>query len=240
MRLACAEISKKFDGKTVLSSISLNLREGEILSVIGPSGSGKTTLVRVLSTLEKPDRGTLALFGKEIRWDSELIEVRRKIGYVQQKQVLLAGTVYDNIAIPLLLRNLEGEKVERKVERIADMLGIRGILKKNVRMLSGGEAQRVAFARGVVGEPELLFLDEFTANLDYRNAGILENQVKEFCDAGGSVLMVSHNLFQVRRMATRVAILIDGKIVEEGETEKVLENPRTELGNQFVSGKMPW
>ncbi|MEM4293566.1 MAG: ATP-binding cassette domain-containing protein, partial [Thermoplasmata archaeon] len=107
MRLRCSGISKAFDGKIVLSSVSLDLKEKEIFSVIGPNGSGKTMLMRILSTLEKPDTGELQLFGKKIRWGSELQDVRKKIGYVQQKPVLLAGTVFDNLAIPLLMRGIE-------------------------------------------------------------------------------------------------------------------------------------
>ncbi|MEM3567406.1 MAG: ABC transporter ATP-binding protein [Thermoplasmata archaeon] len=240
MRLRCSGISKAFDGKIVLSSVSLALKEKEIFSVIGPNGSGKTTLMRILSTLEKPDTGELQLFGKKIRWGSELQDVRKKIGYVQQKPVLLACTVFDNLAIPLLMRGIEKEEVERRVNEIAVQLKIQHILGKSVRRISGGEAQRVAFARAVIGRPEILFLDEYTANLDYRSGGMLERVVREFCEQGGSVFLVSHNLFQVKRLAHRVAILIDGKIVEQGRAEKVLENPETALAREFVSGAMPW
>ncbi|MEM3396098.1 MAG: ABC transporter ATP-binding protein [Thermoplasmata archaeon] len=240
MILDCKRVSKKYEEKLVLSSISLCLKKGEILSVIGPSGSGKTTLVRILATLEKPDTGEVRLLEKVIKSENDLYAVRKNIGYVQQKPVLLTGTVYDNIAIPLLIRNFEKEEIKKKVFDVAKMLGITDILNKNVRKISGGEAQRVAFARAVIGEPQILFLDEFTANLDYKNVALLEQQVREFVKRGGSVLMVSHNLLQVRRLANRVAILIDGKIEEQGDTKKVIENPETELAKQFVSGEMPW
>jgi len=240
MRVSCLGIKKSYEGKKVLENVSLSLGNSEILSVIGPSGAGKTTLLRILATLEKPDEGKIKFFGKEIKEEREILEVRRRIGYVQQKPVLLSGRVYDNLSIPLKIRQEAEEEIEKKVVKVAEMLGISNILKKDARRISGGEAQRVAFARAIITEPEILFLDEFTANLDYRNAGILESLVRDFCRNGGSAFIVSHNLFQVKRLASRVAILIDGKIVEQGEAEKVLAKPETELGRKFISGEIPW
>ncbi|MGB9637055.1 MAG: ABC transporter ATP-binding protein [Thermoplasmata archaeon] len=238
--ISCDGISKSFDGKKVLENIKLDIMQGEIFSIIGPNGSGKTTLIRILATLERQDKGIVKYFGVEMKEEEKLLIFRRKLGYVQQKAVLFAGRVYDNLAIPLKIRNWEEHKIDKRVEEVAEKLGIKSILSRNIKNLSGGEAQRVAFGRAIVAEPQILFLDEFTANLDYRNAGILEQYVKNFVADKRTVVMVSHNIFQVKRLASRTAILFDGKIIEQGETKRVLEGPENPVAKDFVCGKIPW
>jgi len=237
--IVASAITKKFDGKTVLSQVSLAVKKGEILSIIGPSGAGKTTLLRILATLEMQDAGTLLFAGNELRNEETRMQVRRKLGYVGQHAVMLSGTVYDNIALPLRVRGMGGMEIERRVRRVAEMLGISGILEKNARKISGGEAQRTAFARAIVGEPEILFLDEFCANLDYRNIAVLERHVKEFSAHGGTVVLVSHNIFQVRRLAHRCAILVDGRIIA-CDSLAALEHADNDFVRGFVEGDIPW
>ena len=113
-------------------------------------------------------------------------------------------------------------------------------MKKSAKKISGGEAQRVAFARATVYEPAVLMLDEFTANLDPANVAMLENAVRGFRTGGGTAIIVSHNILQVKRLGDRVGILIGGRLVETGNVKDVFSHPKHELVRKFLTGEMAW
>lgn len=237
----CAGVSKLYDKKRVLDNVSFTAETGEIFSIIGPSAAGKTTLLRILAALEKPDKGSVKVLGiQAYKNPASDIKIRKTLGYIQQKTVMLRGTIRENIALPLKMRGYDEAEIKTRVEDVASQHGIADILKKSARKVSGGEAQRAAFARSTVFGPKVLLLDEFTANLDPANSEILEKAVMDFRAKGGCVVLVSHNILQVKRLGDRVGILIGGKMIETGNVKDVFSCPKNELTGKFLSGEMVW
>jgi len=231
-------VSKAYDGRRVVDGVDLEVARGEVLALMGPSGGGKTTLLRMMNGLTSPDEGTVRVGGVPLRYENDRdLPVRRDMAYILQKPVSFASSVHDNVAYALRVRGVQelGDRVERSLETV----GLSGLSGQMAPRLSGGEMQRMAFARATVFEPSILLLDEFTANLDPRNVALLERAALRFHEEGGATLViVTHNLFQARRISDRAALMIDGALVEVGPTEEVFERPRDERTRAFVSGEM--
>ncbi|MEM2798681.1 MAG: ABC transporter ATP-binding protein, partial [Candidatus Bathyarchaeia archaeon] len=194
--------------------------------LLGPNGSGKTTLLKILDLLEEPTSGEVWLNGEPVDYSSskERVMLRRRIGMVFQQTVLFNMSVLDNVAYPLKVR---GERnFEQKVKSVLELVQLKGFERKNALTLSGGEAQRVAIAQALVTEPELLLLDEPTANLDPKNASIVEevishiNREKEI-----TIIMTTHNVSQVENLADRVAILDGGRMELLGTFQEIFRSP---------------
>jgi tungstate transport system ATP-binding protein len=229
-------ITKRFGEVVALDSVSLKIDEARIFAVIGNSGAGKTTLLRIISLLERQDEGRY-LYKGEDAWGKEE-DLRKKITMVFQKPVMFNTTVYNNIAYGLKLRGYAKEEIKTKVAEMLELVRLEGYEKKNAKRLSGGEQQRVAIARALVTEPELLVLDEPTANLDAANASVVERCIKEMVDDGTTVIMATHNLFQAKRLSDKVAYLFNGRLIEVGKTERVFEKPENEFTKKFVNGEL--
>jgi tungstate transport system ATP-binding protein len=233
-------LTRKYDKKTAVSEVSMSVNDGDIVGIMGPSGSGKSTLFRLINLLERPTSGKILLDGNEIsfaRPDAHLI--RRKMALVLQKPAAMNRSVFNNVAYGLQLRQLEKEETEKRVADYLERLGLTEHRERNARSLSGGEMQRMCFARAVIVEPKLLLLDEFTANLDPQNISILERAVRDFVEQDGrAAVVITHNPFQAKRLCNRTTLMMDGEFVEEGETWKVFNNPRDERTRAFVSGEM--
>ncbi len=221
--------------RTVLDVAALDVPAGKILAVVGPSGAGKSTLLRLLNFLEPPSAGRLSYAGAPVPAAPPLSLVRR-VTTVFQRPVMLAGTVWDNVAYGLKLRGLPPEPA---VGAALARVGLAGLARHAARRLSGGEAQRVALARALVLQPEVLLLDEPTANLDPYNVGVIEDLVRaENAERGTTVVLVTHNVFQARRMAGRAALLLGGRLVEAGPTEAFFAQPNDPRTAAFVRGEM--
>lgn len=231
-------VSKAYDGNQVLIGVDLVVKEDEILAIVGPSGVGKTTMLRLASGLERPDSGTVAILGTPLTYDKgHDLAVKRHMAFILQKPVAFKETVSENVAYGLRVRGLEDTK-----DQVAHALEAVGLAQMGDRMatrLSGGEMQRMAFARATVFEPSILLLDEFTANLDPQNVGVLERAVVTYQrERNATVVIVTHNLFQARRISTRTALLLGGRLVETGPTDRIFEEPDDERTRAFVSGEM--
>jgi len=233
-------LTKEYSGRTVVSDVNLEVREGDVLGIMGPSGSGKSTLFRLINLLEVPTRGRIFFEDDEIKSSSPLaFLVRRKMALVSQKPVAMNRSVFNNIAYGLQLRGLRPELIEQKVNYYLEKLGLHESKDRNARSLSGGEMQRMCFARSVIVDPTLLLLDEFTANLDPTNIAILENAVRDFISQGKkAAIIITHNPFQAKRLCNRAALMIDGRIIEEGETSKIFSDPVDERTKAFIKGEM--
>jgi len=234
-------VTKHFKDVTAIKDINVKIAQGEILGVIGPSGSGKTTLLRMIDFLETPDKGTVALDGSEIRAGSTAADrARRNIGMVLQKPVVLNRSVANNLAYSLLIRGWQEDKIKARVAEELKRLGLSERKRKNARTLSGGEMQRLSFARSTIYEPKILLLDEFAANLDPKNVGLLEEQIRRYAleDASRTVVMVTHNIFQAKRLCTKVALMWEGEIVEIADKKTFFENPTDPRSSAFVSGDL--
>ena len=233
-----ARLSKEYGGRRVLEVEALDIRRGEILALVGPSGSGKSTLLRLLNFLESPSSGELEFEGQRFANEMEMpLELRRRVTTVFQRPMLLDRSVWDNVSFGLGLR---GQRNNRQgIQSVLEEVGLTQLARQRARTLSGGEAQRVALARGMVIQPDVLLLDEPTANLDPYNVGLIEGIARRLNrEQQKTLVLVTHNVFQAHRMADRVAFLLDGKIVEIADTQQFFESPRDTRTRAFINGEM--
>lgn len=238
--LRTERLTKHYGSTAAVSDVSLTVDDGDILGIMGPSGSGKSTLFRLINILETPDVGKVFFDGAEVSASMpEVHLVRRKMALVLQKPAAMNRSVFNNIAYGLRLRGATEEETETKVNYYVEKLGLTSSRERNARSLSGGEMQRMCFARSVIVDPKLVLLDEFTANLDPKNIAILENAVRDFVKQDGrAAIIITHNPFQAKRLCNRAALMMEGGIVEEGETSKIFNDPSDERTRAFVSGEM--
>lgn len=231
-----SDVVKMYGQRTVLDIDKLDVLQGEILCVVGPNGAGKSSLLRLLNFLEVPTSGQILLNGRSLNGSCPL-EKRRRITTVFQKPLLLNGTVAHNVGYGLRVRSKDA--VASTTRKVLELVGMASFARAQVRTLSGGEAQRVALARAIVVEPEVLLLDEPTANLDPYNGSLIEKIIVDLNRARGTtIVMVTHNVFQARRLAHRVALLLRGKLVEVAGVEAFFSRPCDPRTAAFVRGEM--
>ncbi|OGS57244.1 MAG: hypothetical protein A3K60_06135 [Euryarchaeota archaeon RBG_19FT_COMBO_56_21] len=238
--IALEDVSKKYNGVVALKGASFAVSKGEVFGIVGPSGAGKSTILRIMDLLEAPTKGRLLIDGQYVaQTDARAETVRRNIGMVLQKPVVLNRSVANNLGYSLMIRGWDEHRIAEVVDAELKRLGLHGRRRTNARNLSGGEMQRLCFARATVHAPSMLLLDEFAANLDPANVSLLENQVQEYMreDGNRTVVIVTHNMFQAKRMCTRIALIWDGEIVEIADRKKFFENPEDARTAAFVSGE---
>ncbi len=214
--LEVKKIKKIYQHKTVLDIDSLSFENSKIYAIVGPNGSGKTTLIHILNLLDKPDEGIILYRGKDFRKHSkpDMLKIRRKMTLVHQKPFLFQTTVFNNVAYGLKLRDASANSYESKIKSALAMVGLSDFDKRNAHQLSGGEAQRVVIARALAIEPEILFLDEPTANIDLRHIDVIERITKKINrEMKTTVIFTTHDLSQAYRLADEIISLLDGKIV---------------------------
>ncbi len=230
------QVKKSYAGRYVLDVEQLAIHAGEILAVVGPSGAGKSTLLRLLNFLEYPDAGILS-YQNQAAAPSLPLELRRTVTTVFQRPALLHDNVENNVAYGLRLRGLRDQHSD--VQRMLERMGLSKLRRAPARTLSGGEAQRVALARAVILKPAVLLLDEPTANLDPYNIKLIEEVIREENQQRQtSMVLITHNIFQARRLADRVALMLDGRIVEVAPAYEFFEAPRDPRTRAFVDGEM--
>ena len=228
-------VTRAYGRRRVVDVEALDIERGEILCLVGPSGSGKSTLLRLLNFLEPPTAGTILFDGQLVPPDPPLYLLRR-VTTVFQRPILLNRSVRDNVAYGLRLRGLS---LDGRVDEALDRVGLTAFAHQPAHKLSGGELQRAALARALVLDPEVLLLDEPTANLDPYNVGLIESIVRQQNrERGTTVVLVTHNVFQARRLASRVGLLLEGKIVEVAPVEPFFNSPRDPRTAAFVRGEM--
>jgi tungstate transport system ATP-binding protein len=229
-------LRKSYDGRAVVDLEGLEVHAGEVLALVGPSGAGKSTLLRLLNFLEPPTAGTIVYRGRSFGDQRVPISVRREITTVFQRPALLRGSVRRNVAYGLGLR---GRRDDRRVAQMLVQVGLDGLASAKAQRLSGGEMQRVALARALVIQPTVLLLDEPTANLDPANVATIEDIVRrQNREAGTTVVLVTHNVFQARRLATRVGLMLSGRLVEIQPAPQFFDSPADPRTAAFVHGEM--
>jgi len=206
-----------------------------VLSIIGPNGSGKTTLLRIMALLDKPTSGKIYWKGERVG-DSNMAVLRGKITMVFQRSSIFSRTVYENVAYGLELRKLRDEEVKRRVMHGLELVGMRRYTNRRAKKLSGGEQQRMALARALVLEPELLLLDEPTSNLDPKNTLAIEEVIRGM-SGKTTVVFATNNPFQAKRLSDQVAFLMDGNLIKEGSAREILNRPRDERIKKFIRGE---
>jgi putative ABC transport system ATP-binding protein len=224
--LQVKDLHKTLDGKRILDGTNFSISPGEIFALVGGSGSGKTTLLKTINRLIEFDSGNILLNGKSVR-DFDPIELRRRVGMVLQSPTMLDGNVTENIRYGLKLRNILNNDRERLMRAVSDSGLTKNMLKQDASKLSGGEQQRVALARLLILEPEVLLLDEPTAALDTKLTKKIERTILELCKSRNLIIIwVTHNITQARRVSDHIGILRKGKlkIISNKNTQKRLNN----------------
>jgi tungstate transport system ATP-binding protein len=230
-----AAVVKRYGARTVLHVDDLAIRRGECTAIVGPSGAGKSTLLRLLNFLEPPDEGRLEFEGKPVGRHWPTLEARRRTTMVFQRPLLLNGPVLQNVTCGLWLR---GRRERALAEEMLDRVKLLHLRDAPATTLSGGEAQRVALARALVIQPDVLLLDEPTANLDPANVAIFEEILQELRGGSTTIIVVTHNLFQARRLSDSMVLLLEGRLVEAGPTEALAMRPRDPRTRDYFSGAM--
>lgn len=212
-------VSKRYDsGHEALNDLSFELAAGEMAFVTGHSGAGKSTLLRLVALIEKPTRGQLTVNGRNLGTVRRrgVPGVRRGVGMVfQDHRLLLDRSVFDNVALPLVIAGVAREETGKRVRAALDKVGLLAHEKSAPAMLSTGEQQRVGIARAIVAKPPVLIADEPTGNLDPQLAAEVMALFGEFGQVGTTVLVASHDLPLVKRMGKRVLVLDHGKLIDD-------------------------
>lgn len=242
-RVEVRNLEVTYGNRTVLAVDRIAFERGGFYGIVGPSGAGKSTLLRVMNLLEKPVSGHLHLFGKEVDLTSlsyaQGLPLQRQMGFVAQKPSMFQASVFDNVALGLRYRKKSQTQIQALVEEALELVELSHVCDQRANTLSGGEAQRIALARTLVYEPSLLLLDEPTASLDPYNISIFERVIQTIHrQKQTTILMITHNLPQARRLAQTCLFVNNGRIVERSDTEAFFHRPRcTELAD-FISGRM--
>ena len=232
------QVKQQYGAATIVVVDELEVRRGEIFALVGPSGAGKSTLLRLLNFLETPTAGQIAFEGATVTaGQTAPLALRRRVTTVFQRPVLLRHSVEANVGYGLQLRGQRN--YAGAVQAALAEVGLAHLARRPARTLSGGEAQRVALARAMVIQPAALLLDEPTANLDPYNVGIIEGIVRRLNETHGlTVVLVTHNLYQARRLAHRVGLMLEGRIVEVAAVHDFFERPADPRTAAFVRGEM--
>lgn len=237
MRIEARGLEKAFDGKPVLAGVSLTVDHPGVYALVGPNGSGKTTLMRLLALLDRPDSGAVSydggLISPGLGYD-EAKALRRKMVLVHNPAVMLSGSVRYNAGYGLRVRGLPPGQAQNRISGLLEKLGLLGLERRQAKTLSAGESQRLALARAMAFDPEVIFLDEPTANLDPMSAELIEQNIAELGGSGKTVLIASHNLWQVERLAKWIWFLNNGRIELSGPADQVLHQGDQAFWGRFL------
>ena len=218
-------VSLARDGRRILDGLSLEIAARSVTALVGPNGAGKSVTLRVIDGLLRPDSGTVRIAG-------------RRRAFVFQRPALIRASAAANVAFAL--RDVPRRERAARVRGALARVGLAARAEDAATRFSGGEQQRLALARAWASEPDLLLLDEPTASLDPGATEIVEDIVAEMARGGTTVVLVSHNLGQVARLAGAVIVLAQGRAVEQGAPRQILFQPRTPEARAYLAGELPW
>ena len=237
--LDVVKLNKSFNSKKIIKDISFELEKGKALSIIGSSGSGKTTLLRCLNFLEFADEGEIFLDnkliyeGNETYSENELVALRKHFGLVfQQFNLFPQYTALENV---MLAQKLKGNNSKDKALMLLDQMGLSDRIDYYPHQLSGGQQQRVAIARALCLDPDILCFDEPTSALDPQLTSEVLKVIKQLSDKKTTMIIVTHEIAFARQVSDKVIFMSDGRIVESGTPEEVIDNPKNELTKHFLS-----
>ncbi|WP_422485582.1 ABC transporter ATP-binding protein [Gudongella sp. DL1XJH-153] len=224
MNITVDSLTKKYNDKAVLDISEMEFQEGCLWGILGPNGSGKTTLVRIVAGLLVPCSGNVLYQGDKYN-DS----IKKMMTLVFQRPYLIRSSVYENIAYPLRIRGISEQDISTRVNELIESFNIHSIRNQKAWTLSGGEAQKVALARALVFKPRILILDEPTSNIDPESIMLLEERILDYYKKEKpTILMVTHNIQQAKRLCNRIAFMNEGQIIDSGSPTEI-----------FGSGAMP-
>jgi tungstate transport system ATP-binding protein len=231
---ALVGVRHRYGDRTVLDILRLEIARGETLGIVGPSGAGKSTLLRLLQGLERPTEGTVQVDGAPLPFPVPL-PVSRRITTVFQRPLMLDRSVRDNVLFGLRLR---GRKDGSAIGPLLERLALGHLAGASARKLSGGEIQRVALARAMAVDPDVLLLDEPAANLDPSHVARVETLIREAQSRGTTIVLVTHNTHEARRLAHTTLLLMDGVVIEAGPTAAFFEAPTEARTRAFLAGEL--
>ncbi|HEJ8090596.1 TPA: ABC transporter ATP-binding protein [Serratia liquefaciens] len=239
IELSVENLHLTYGDNPVLKGVSMQLKRGEVVSLLGPSGSGKTTLLRAVAGLEKPTQGSIIIGSNKV-YDgtarSEIPAEERNLGLVFQSYALWPHkTVFENVAYPLKLRKVSTAEITQRVQGVLDQLGLGHLDKRHPHQLSGGQQQRVAIGRALVYNPPVILLDEPLSNLDAK----LREEARVFLreliiKLGLSALMVTHDQNEAMAISDRILLLNNGKIEQQGTPQEMYGSPSTLFTAEFM------
>ena len=243
--IAIRNLTKQFDikGHTViaLSDINLSIEKGDIFGIIGMSGAGKSTLVRSINYLEKPTEGRILIDGVDLAGltERELRKKRSEIGMIFQNFNLLEQrNVLDNVCFPLEISGVKKKEARKRAKELLQMVSLQDKEKAYPSQLSGGQKQRVAIARALSTNPKILLCDEATSALDPQTTGSILGLFIEINETLGiTIVIITHQMSVVTDICHKVAIIDNGRLVEEGPVEQIFKNPKSDAAKELISGK---
>lgn len=241
--ISIKDVNKVFDTSygriEVLKGIDLEIQKGDIFGIVGFSGAGKSTLIRCLNFLERPDSGRIIIGGKEITAlnKKELRIARRKIGMIfQQFNLFDSRTVYGNVSYPLEVAGYPKSKIKERVREIFELVDLLDKIDAYPAQLSGGQKQRVGIARALANEPDVLLSDEATSALDPQTTLSILDLLKDINKKLNlTIVLITHELDVVRYCCNNMAVLQDGRIIEQGWVKDVFLNPKSDTAKKFVA-----
>ena len=229
-------LCQRYGERDILKNVNLRIDRGEVFALIGPTGAGKTTLLRLIDLIDMPTSGRIYFDGVDTAESAKIrLGMRRRMAFVLQKPMVFNLSVYDNIAYGLKWRGVRGSELREKVNQVLEMVGLSTDKNRNARTLSGGEVQRVAIARAIAIEPEVLLLDEPTANLDPNAALRIEELITSIIQHyATTIIMATHDLSQGQRLADRIGVLMNGGLLQTGDSRDIFTAPRNREVAEFV------
>jgi D-methionine transport system ATP-binding protein len=231
-------ISKQYAGVSAVDQVDMYIPGGSIFGIIGKSGAGKSTLLRIMSLLEPPDQGEVYYRDEQVDTlrGKELLIRRRRMGMIFQNFNLLGSrNVAGNIAYPLEIAGRHNKQIQERVDELLELVDIRDKKKARLRELSGGQKQRVAIARALAANPEVLFCDEATSALDPQTTRSILTLIRELRNKLNlTVVLITHQMAVIRAICGEVAVLEEGRIVEQGTVEQVFTDPRTTAAQELI------
>jgi len=236
-KISLCGVTKSFGGNKVLDGVTLDIEQGQVVSLIGPSGSGKSTLLRCINLLEPVDDGAVLLDGEDISVPGlDANPVRRRIGMVFQSYNLFPHmSVMDNITLaPVRAAGIPRREAETAAVALLERFGLSDKAASYPDQLSGGQQQRVAIVRALAMGPEVLLLDEITSALDPELVGEVLDVVRELKSTGITLVLATHEMGFARDTSDVIVMLDGGRIIEQGHPRDVLVAPRTERARQFL------
>jgi len=230
--LIADRVSYIVDGKAIIEDVSFSIRGAGLTVLLGPNGAGKSSLLKLCHGLLPPSSGS-------VRWgEADVADVRQKQAMVFQRPVLLRRSAAENVDHVLKLRGAPAAERARVIEQSLAWAGLADIADMPARKLSGGEQQSLTIARAWALNPEVLLLDEPTANLDPGATRRVEDLIRSFAAAGKKVIMATHNIAQAQRMADEVLFLNHGRLLEQAPAERFMNGPSNPLAARFIAGEL--